>query len=145
MLYFLGLVLAPGFRDSTSSLSYPHTTELVNSLIKACVYSNIARVILRSPYHLTENKEEIDCDLRKNLYVSTGLSRTVTLNPDTPFRCWFFGCQSYGKAVLGTRMTWLRGSEFRKFDIAEFKQVKQHLLSCFNKALTNILEGYRTA
>jgi hypothetical protein len=117
-------VLAPGFPGSASSLSHPYTNELVNSLIKAWVYHYVTRGFSKHPYDPLENRDEVDCDHRKNLYVATSVSRTLNLNPDAPFRRTFWSYQCYAKATIGTRITWLRGSEFRKFDIAEFKQVK---------------------
>jgi len=119
----LELVLAPEFRDSASSLSSPYTNELVNSLIKAFVYKHVACGFSRRPYYPIENKDEIDCDHRKNLHVATSISRTLNLNPDVVFCTIFRSCRCYAKAILGTRIMWLRGSEFRKFDIAKFKQV----------------------
>ncbi len=39
---FVGLVLALGVTDSASSLPYPYTNELVNSFIKARIYTRVA-------------------------------------------------------------------------------------------------------
>lgn len=118
----LGLVLAPGFPDSASSLSHPYTNELVNSVIKAWAYTSVTRGFFSGSYY--PNKEEIHCDYRKNLYVTTSVCRTVSHTPDAPFRSWFRNHLCFAKVVLGTQIMWLRGSQFHKFGIAEFKQVK---------------------
>lgn len=121
------LVPAPDFPDSASSLSYPYENELVNSLIKAWVYRFVASQFTRKLYDRDEGKQEIECDHRKNLYVVATIWIALNPNPNVPFTTWLSNCRCHSRSLPGTRITWLRGGEFRKFDITRFKQVSNIL------------------
>ncbi len=117
------LVLAPGVPDSASSLSYPYTNELVNSLIKAKVYIDIGR----------EDEEnfstpgrfgvlDADLDFRKRLHI---LTNTWSASGSLPASGYLWNCEYRNKSYPGTLISWISLS---KFNIDEFKSVKPIIL-----------------
>ncbi len=75
------LVLAPGVLDSASSLSYPYTKELINSVIKAWVYAYAGYEDIESFSAFGRyGVFDVDVDFRKRLHIITHLnSRTGSL------------------------------------------------------------------
>ncbi len=112
------LVLAPGVPDSASSLSYPYTNELINSVIKAWVYI----------YAGDEDPEsfsafgrygvfDVGVDFRKRLHTVTHLySETRSL----PGQGQVWGCRCRRKDYVGTRICWISLADF---NVNEFKMV----------------------
>ena len=104
--------------DSASTLSYPHTSELVNSLIKRGAYAEFGNEDARSFSSLTGfGVLAATCDFRKHLHVDTHLAGEKGSLPGS-YIMW--GCECRGKAYSGTRIYWFSLDEF---DINEFKMV----------------------
>lgn len=123
------LVPAPDIPNSSFPLSYPAENEQVNSLSKAWVYAAIGNRFPDRYYLVLNNRTlEMHCDFRKNLYIFTSVCRSCFVPPDKPFQSKLHDYSGTGKALPGTLIIWLRGSEFRKFDAIEFKQVGVNLL-----------------
>ncbi len=121
----LELVLVPGVADSASSLSYPDTNELINSVIKARVYMNVG----------DENTERFsalgaygvfgaDVDFRKCLHIVTYLYRTPRSLPGGPI----WGCRRRYKLYMGTSIYWISLADFK---VDEFKLVSALLIRQF--------------
>lgn len=112
------LIRAPGVTDSASSLSYPYTNELVNSLIKARVYISVGREDSQSfsaPGGL--GALGADLDFRKRLHILTHFGSTIGSLPSSGFR---WGCECRAKSSPGTRVCWI---PLDKFNVDEFKLV----------------------
>ncbi len=112
------LVLAPGVANSASSLSYPYTNELVNSIIKATVYLSVGDEDFDSFSTLgAYGVFDIDLDFRKCLLLDTHfLSKTGSV--PSQGRVW--GCRRRFRYYVGTSIFWIRLADF---DVNEFKSV----------------------
>ncbi len=120
------LVLAPGVADSASSLSYPYTNELVNSVIKAIVYDSVGDEDSDSFSALgAYGVFDVDIDFRKCLYIDTYLSGTGPI--PTQDRLW--GCRSRHKLYVGVWIYWISLADF---DVNEFKSVSDSLVNFSN-------------
>ncbi len=113
------LVLAPGVTDSASSLSYPYANELVNSAIKAWVYT----------YAGDEDRENfsalgafgvfyINTDFRKRLRIVTHFY--VAGTGPLPVRNQVWGCRCRDKWYVRASITWISLADF---DVNKFKLV----------------------
>ncbi len=112
------LVLAPGVADSASSLSYPYTNELVNSVIKARVYIRAGIEDGGSFSVLGANGVfDVDVDFRKRLHIVTRLFSTPG---SPPRRSQSWGCRCRFTCYVGTDITWISLADF---DVNEFKMV----------------------
>ncbi len=120
-------MLAPGVIDSASSLSYPYTNELVNSLIKALVYT----------YAGAEDGESfsasgrhgvfhVDMDFRRRLHIVTHLGN---VSPSLPFQGQIWGCRCRVRDYKGTEITWISLADFNadKFKLVSASPFVNHL------------------
>lgn len=111
------MVTAPGVSGSGSSLSYPHTNELINSLIKARVYIHIgAEDAENFPIPGDPAGLRGECDFRKHFHIVTNfwVRRPVAKS------ALVWGCECLQKTWPGTR---IRTISWAKFDVNEFKLV----------------------
>ncbi len=109
----LDLVRAPGTPTPTSTLSYPYTNELVNSFVEASLYNNISG---------EEAPSGADFDFRKQLYVTTSISRAIFTNEDV-IETTLRHCAGSSKYAHRTALAWLQPGEFPKFSVSRFKGV----------------------
>ncbi|KAF9442347.1 hypothetical protein P691DRAFT_765312 [Macrolepiota fuliginosa MF-IS2] len=125
------LTLAHGMADSASSLSWPYTNELVNSVLKACVYDwafdacfqygrlpeiehQLLQCFGRADFHKARQNEVM-------LYAGNSDFRDYT--------CW--GCDAHSKLIHGTRLVRVPRDEFQEnFDVAKFKAVIKRWKEC---------------
>lgn len=115
---FADLVLAPGVADSRSSLSYPYTSELVNSLIKARVYMTFGDDDTESFSTFGAfGTLGADRDFRKWLHVVTHLFSGIS---SLPFNVRTWGCQFKCRSYPGTIIAW---ASLAEFNVNEFKLV----------------------
>lgn len=111
--------------DSASSLSYPYTSELVNSVVKAKVYDSLHGVCLElcdSP-SLDPRLQQQLChvDFRKSLCAKTSLYAG-----HVGFLCFsVWGYAGRSKVIGGTQLFRLLPDEFSRFDTTEFQKVSQ--------------------
>ncbi len=112
------LVLTPGVTDSASSLSYPYTTELVNSVIKAWVYTNAGDESGNSFSAFgAYGVFHVHIDFRKRLHLVTHLfSGTGSL----PGQSQIWGCRCLAKRYVGSDIYWISLADF---SVDEFKLV----------------------
>ncbi|KAF9447554.1 hypothetical protein P691DRAFT_706533 [Macrolepiota fuliginosa MF-IS2] len=114
------LTLAPHIPDSASSLSYPHTTELVNSIIKAEVYAlagNLCSHLVgtrESDFNLLQKHG--NADFRKSLCVISTLNGVRRGHE-------YLSCYGHQKSVYGTILFRLCPGEFQRFSVVEFKKM----------------------
>ncbi|KAF9444073.1 hypothetical protein P691DRAFT_363226 [Macrolepiota fuliginosa MF-IS2] len=120
------LVLAPGIPDSAYSLSWPHTDELINSMLKVLANNFLQRtcldlisIPLLNPRVLQQFK---DADSRKTLHLTTVLYGHGQLMSTT-----LFGCQSYARSIPGTQLIRQLPHEFSRFDIHRFEKLIERL------------------
>ncbi len=112
------LVLAPGVLDSASSLSYPYTNELVNSFIKARVYTDAGDEDTESFSAFGRyGAFDVDIDFRKHLHITTHLNSGLGL---LPFQYWVWGCRCRDMDYVGTE---IRRILLADFNVDEFKLV----------------------
>lgn len=116
---FVELTLAPGVPDSAASLSYPYTTELVNSVIKGWVYSITGRGDAEGTPMPGDNGW-LNIDFRKHLYVRT---RLLGATGSAPGNGLLWGCECRTKSSPGCRITWISGENSLNFRVADFKLV----------------------
>ncbi len=116
------LVTVPSVDDSAPSLSYPYTNELVNSFIKAMVYTHVGvedtdsfSVLGRSGVF------DVDVDFRKRLHIVTYIDSVLS-----PFsvHTWLWGCKCRFKLYVGTEINLISLAEF---NVNEFKSVSDSL------------------
>ncbi|KAF9449078.1 hypothetical protein P691DRAFT_703813 [Macrolepiota fuliginosa MF-IS2] len=116
------LILAHGVADSASSLSWPYTNELVNSMLKACIYGWAFDTCSRfgaSPKIESQLLQRFGCaDFRKArqnqamLYAGCRHFMAYTL----------WGCYGRRKIIRGTQLFHAPRDEFREnFDATKFK------------------------
>ncbi len=112
------LVLAPGVTDSASSLSYPYTNELVNSVIKANVYIRVGHEDGESFSALgVYGVFDVDIDFSKWLHIVAYLY-SVPGSPPGQAQIW--GCRCRFKNYMGTLIHWISLADF---DVDEFHLV----------------------
>ncbi len=112
------LVHAPGVPDSASSLSYPYTNELVNSVIKAWVYIYAGDEDAESFSVFGRYGEfQVDVDFRKRLHIDTYLISGTGSLPD---QYHFWGCRCRAKNYMGTEINWI---SLAGFNVDGFKLV----------------------
>lgn len=113
--------------DSASSLSYPYTNELVNSLIKAWVYyeaGNEHSENFSQPGSEGRGPPGAERDYRKHLQVFTYLGRVIPAEPNSVTTRLLWGCECRTKSFPGTYIAWISGNDFSKFSVNEFKRVR---------------------
>ncbi len=109
------LIPAPGVADSASSLSYPYTNELVNSIIKANVYISVGDEDLESFSALgAYGVFDADIDFRKCLHIDSYQTSSI------PVPAWIWGCGRLRTCYVGTFINWVSLDDF---DVDEFKIV----------------------
>ncbi|KAF9441320.1 hypothetical protein P691DRAFT_585355 [Macrolepiota fuliginosa MF-IS2] len=119
------LILAHGVADLASSLSWPYTNELVNSVLKACVY-DLAFDICFQWGNLPDIEHQLlqrfgRADFRKvrqnEVMLYAGYDNFM------PWRRW--GCYAHCKFIRGTQLFCTPRDEFREsFDVTKFKAVR---------------------
>ena len=117
------LDLAPNIIDSASTLSYPSTNELVNSLIKACVYQALDNEDSENFSASGEVGLDAGCDFRKHLHIVTHLTRMLLPDPSRPTRSLLWGCECRVKCLSGAFVACISRSGFSKFNVSDFRQV----------------------
>ncbi len=104
--------------DSASSLSYPHTNELVNLSIKDWVYASAGREDSQSFLVLGRyGAFGVDFDFRKSLHTVTRVTRAFRSRP-TPDMIW--GFVGKHQVYVGTSINWVN---LAKLDVEKFKTV----------------------
>ncbi|KAF9447439.1 hypothetical protein P691DRAFT_671520, partial [Macrolepiota fuliginosa MF-IS2] len=125
------LILAHGVADSASSLSWPYTNELVNSVLKAWVYYWAFDTCFQwgnLPEIEHQLLQHFGCaDLRKarqnQAMLYAGHSNFGS------YVCW--NCDAYSKLIRGTRLFRVPRDQFQKnFDVTEFKAVIKRWKEC---------------
>ncbi len=112
------LVVAPGVADSASSLSYPYTNELVNSVIKASVYIHAGHEDWESFTAFGRyGVFDVDIDFRKYLHLLTHLFSGTGSYP-AQSRIW--GCRRNYNSYVGTEISWIF---LAGFNVDQFKSV----------------------
>ncbi len=129
------LVLAPGVTDSASALSYPSTNELVNSLVKALVYTHSGG---EDPEHFSGYGRygalQVDVDFRKRMHMFT----LFHCGPGSlPYQDQVWGCKCRSKAFVGTLIYWFSLADF---NVDEFKLVSASHCK-FPKLIVNFIDG----
>ncbi|KAF9444915.1 hypothetical protein P691DRAFT_777939 [Macrolepiota fuliginosa MF-IS2] len=114
------VALAPHVPNSASSLSYPYTTELVNSIIKAEVYGWTGHICARladAPELEFQLLQRHGCvDFRKSLHIFATLNRVCTYTE-------YLACNGRQKSVGDTVLFRLCPGEFSHFNTFEFQKV----------------------
>ncbi|KAF9444413.1 hypothetical protein P691DRAFT_778274 [Macrolepiota fuliginosa MF-IS2] len=125
------LVLAHGVADSASSLSWPYTNELVNSMLKACVYDwafdicfwwgnlpEIERQLLERFGHADFRKAR-----QNQVVLYAGYNGLVP--------CIRWDCYAHRKLIRGTQLFRVPRDQFQKnFDVTKFKAVTKRWKEC---------------
>ncbi len=116
------LVIAPGVTDSASCLSYPYTNEMVNSYIKAYVYTNAGNESWESFSAFGRyGVFDVDIDFRKRLHIIMhffGGTGSLTAQGH------IWGCRRRSKSYMGTQIFWISLADF---DVNGFKLVSAPL------------------
>ncbi|KAF9446884.1 hypothetical protein P691DRAFT_732444 [Macrolepiota fuliginosa MF-IS2] len=114
------LVLAPGVPDSAASLSWPYTNELVNSMLKACVYvwafSSCFGYICYPGIEPQLIRHFGRVDFRK------GHEGRMMLFAEhsAPLHNWSWNYRGNSKYFRGTRLFRILPNEFQRFDAVAF-------------------------
>jgi len=141
------LVLAPGVPDSAFSLSYPSTNELVNSLIKVCIYRTLDSEDSEKFSATGEVGLNAACDFRKHLHIVTHFTRVLRPDSSRPTRSLLWGCECRVKCLPGIFITWVSRAGFSKFNVPEFKlMIKQrqqaNIIQPYNHGLTSQIKSF---
>ncbi len=113
------LVLAPGVTDSASSLSYPYTNELVNSVLKTWVYAPAGNEDIESFSAFGRyGVFDVDLDFRKRLHMTTHL---YSAPGSLPIQDQVWGCRCRFKPYVGGDIRWILLADF---NVDEFKLVR---------------------
>ncbi|KAF9446793.1 hypothetical protein P691DRAFT_776618 [Macrolepiota fuliginosa MF-IS2] len=114
------LVLAPGIPDSTPPLSWPCSNELVNFVLKACVYdwvSNGCLFLVCYPGIEPQLMRHFgQVDFRK---IQEGAIMLFSGN-STPLSSWSWNYHGDSKFIDKTRLFRILPNEFQTFDVVEF-------------------------
>lgn len=128
------LVIVP-VADSASSLSYPYTNELVNSVIKANVYIRVGYEDMDSFSALGQyGVFDVDIDFHKWLHIFTSF---YSAPGSLPGQSQIWGCRCRYEYYVGTEINWISLADF---DIDEFKMVSDSPCK-FPKLIVNSPDG----
>ncbi|KAF9442930.1 hypothetical protein P691DRAFT_441412 [Macrolepiota fuliginosa MF-IS2] len=125
------LNLAHGVADSASSLSWPYKNELVNSVLKACVYDWAFDTCFQWGDLPEIERQLLQCfggaDFRK-----AQQNQAMLYAGNSGFVGYIrWGCDAYSKFIRGTQLFRVPRDQFQKnFDVTEFKAVIKRWKEC---------------
>ncbi|KAF9442570.1 hypothetical protein P691DRAFT_789264 [Macrolepiota fuliginosa MF-IS2] len=121
---------APDSPDSASSLSYPYTNELVNSIVKGKVLEKLDEMCLDSVAFLKPDTQLLQqfqyIGFRKGLQVGISLYVGFTLTSLVPY--WVSGLYGHARFFRGgIRLFRLLPGRFSKFNLTKFKTMIEQM------------------